>query len=271
MHVPVTPHEMPQKAPLPHAELTDVIKLSLWAGQLLLQYGADTARIEETIHRIGTALGCDWLDIIVLPDGIIATTVSGTEFRTKVRRVVRVGVNFSILDAVNQLSHRVVGGKADRFETRSELRRISDMGHTYHHWVVIGMVGLGCAALSRLIGGDFAVFIVTFFASAGGMLIRHTMHQRHMNMMVVVVTTAFMAQMLASIGLLWNWGNNPRLAMAASVLLLVPGVPLVNSAQDIFQGYFTTGIARALNGVLVTLGIALGVVFASSLLRLGGF
>ncbi|MDX2077339.1 MAG: threonine/serine exporter family protein [bacterium] len=271
MHVPLSPHEIIQKPPLPHEELTDVIKLAMWAGQLLLQYGADTARIEETIHRIGTALGCDWLDIIILPEGIIATTVSGTEFRTKVRRVVRMTVNFSVLDEINHLSYLIVQGKADRFVTREELRRISDLGHSYNRWVVVGMVGLGCSALSRLIGGDFVVFLVTFFASAGAMFIRQELHKRHMNMMIVVVTTSFVAQMLASVGVLLNWGNNPRLAMAASVLLLVPGVPLVNSAQDIFQGFFTTGISRAINGTLITLGIAVGVVFASSLLRLGGF
>ncbi len=271
MHVPVSPHEVIQKQPLPHDELTDVIKLAMWAGQLLLQYGADTARIEETIHRIGTALGCDWLDIIILPEGIIATTVSGVEFRTKVRRVVRVGVNFSVLDEINHLSHLIVQGKADRFVTRTELRRISNAIHPYNRWVVVGMVGLACAALSRLIGGDFAVFLVTFFASAGAMFIRQEMIKRHLNMMIVVVTTSFVAQMLASVGLLLNLGENPRLALAASVLLLVPGVPLVNSAQDIFQGFFTTGISRAINGVLITLGIAVGVVFASSLLRLGGY
>lgn len=271
MHIPLSPHEVIQKPALPHDELTDVIKLAMWAGQLLLQYGADTARIEETIHRIGTALGCDWMDIIILPEGIIATTVSGIEFRTKVRRVVRMGVNFTVLDEINQLSHQIVQGKADRLITRQELRRISDMGHPYNRWVVVLMVGLGCAALSRLIGGDLWVFIVTFFASSGAMFVRQEMHKRHFNMMIIVVTTSFTAQMLATIGLLLGLGENPYLALAASVLLLVPGVPLVNSAQDIFQGFFTTGISRAINGVLITLGIAVGVVFANSLLRLGGF
>jgi uncharacterized membrane protein YjjP (DUF1212 family) len=77
--------------------------------------------------------------------------------------------------------------------------------------------------------------------------------------------------MLASVGLLLHLGENPYLALAASVLLLVPGVQLINSAQDIFQGFFTTGISRAINGTFITLGIAVGVVFANGLLRLGGF
>ena len=47
--------------PLPREELRDVIDLALWSGQLLLQYGAEARRVEETVHRLGTALG--WLSI----------------------------------------------------------------------------------------------------------------------------------------------------------------------------------------------------------------
>jgi uncharacterized membrane protein YjjP (DUF1212 family) len=65
------------KPHLSYEELTDVIDLSLWAGQLLLQYGAETSRIEETVYHIGTGLGCDGIDIIVSPDGLLITLAAG--------------------------------------------------------------------------------------------------------------------------------------------------------------------------------------------------
>src|SRR5690606_40700086 len=77
------------KPQLSYEALRDIIDLSLWAGQLLLQHGADTQMVEETIHRLGTALGCNWLDILVSPNALVITAHSGIEFRTKVRRVVR--------------------------------------------------------------------------------------------------------------------------------------------------------------------------------------
>ena len=61
-----------QKPPLEREALRDVIDLSLWAGQMLLQHGAESARIEETVHHIGTGLGADWLDILGSPNMIAA-------------------------------------------------------------------------------------------------------------------------------------------------------------------------------------------------------
>ncbi len=43
------------KTPLDREALRDVIDLALWAGQLLLQHGAESEQIEQTIHRLGTA------------------------------------------------------------------------------------------------------------------------------------------------------------------------------------------------------------------------
>ena len=104
----------PPNTELNHETLTDIIDLALWAGQLLLQYGADSRRIEETTHRIGTSLGCNWLDVFVSYNTIIITTSSGSEFRTKVRRVPRIGVDMTIISAVNRLSRRVASEQLDR-------------------------------------------------------------------------------------------------------------------------------------------------------------
>ncbi len=250
--------EIQIKPPLPHAELTDIIDLALWAGQLLLQHGAESGRIEETVHRIGTALGADWLDILISPNVIIVTTTSGGEFRTKVRRVVRLGVNFAIVDRVNNLSHRVYAGELDRVQLRAELAACSQVAHLYHRWVVVGMVGLACAAFSRLFGADAAVFGVTFIAAAFAMFIRQELFMRHFNPFLVTVVTAFAAGMVASVATLWDIGAQPQLALAASVLLLVPGVPLINAAEDIIEGHMITGVARGFAGAIIALGIAIG-------------
>ncbi|MEA7931734.1 threonine/serine exporter family protein, partial [Salmonella enterica subsp. enterica serovar Montevideo] len=40
------------------------------------------------------------------------------------------------------------------------------------------------------------------------------------------------------------FSQTPTIAMAASVLLLVPGFPLINSVADMFKGHINTGLAR---------------------------
>ncbi len=262
--------QAPQKTPLIHQELTDVIDLALWAAQMLTQHGADNARIEETAHIIGTGLGCDWLDIVISPESIIITASSGGEFRTKARRVISVGVNFNVLDAINEISYRVRAGRMDRVTVREELTRISQMTPTYNRWLVVVMVGLACAALARLFGGDAPAMLVTLGAASVAMFVRQEITRRHFNMYLMVLVTALVAVLIASLASLLHLGATPSAALAASVLLVVPGVPLINAAEDLLNGYVLSGVARGVTGALVTLAIALSLALGIYLTGIDG-
>src|ERR1041385_2403291 len=148
-----TPDPISPKPPLDHETLRDVIDLALWAGQLLLQNGAESARVEETVYRVGTALGAHGMEILVSPNAIMVTTISDQEFRTKIRRVVTMGVNMQIVAEVRTLVHQVERGQLDRTDTRGALTQLSLLKPQYSRWTIIIMVGLGCAAFSRLFGG----------------------------------------------------------------------------------------------------------------------
>lgn len=77
---------------------------------MLLQYGASSERVEESVHRLGTGLGCDWLDVQVSLKAIMITASSGEEFRTKIRRLVRLRTNFQVVKALNDLGRRATEG-----------------------------------------------------------------------------------------------------------------------------------------------------------------
>lgn len=250
------------RPPLDRRTLRDVIDLSLWMGQLLLQYGATSERVEETVHRVGTALGCDWMDILVSPNVLLVTTTSGEEFRTKTRRVVNRGVNLAIIDAVNGLARRIADGDVDRALIRRELEQISHLPAIYGRWLVVVMVGLACAAFSRLFGGDWPVFGVTFVASALAMSVRQELNKRYFNQMIITAATAFVAGVVASSAVVFGWGAQPQTALAAAVLLLVPGVPLITSVDDLIKGHLVMGFARGVTGLLISLSIALGLLLA---------
>ncbi|MFH3733667.1 threonine/serine exporter family protein, partial [Acinetobacter baumannii] len=58
------------------------------------------------------------------------------------------------------------------------------------------------------------------------------------------------------------FASTPTIAMAASVLLLVPGFPLINAVADMFKGHINTGLARWAIASLLTLATCIGVVMA---------
>ncbi|HLU09529.1 MAG TPA: threonine/serine exporter family protein [Oceanobacillus sp.] len=258
------------KPPLDYETLRDVIDLALWAGQLLLQNGAESQQVEETVHRLGTGLGCDWMDILVSPNAIVITAISNGEFRTKVRRVVNIGVDMRILVEVSTLVSRVIDGELDRHQLRAELERVSTLKPCYNRWVVAVMVGIACASFSRLFGGDAVIFAVTFLAATVAMLLRQELHKQRLNPFLTVIITAFVGSCIASIVPLFNLSDQPQLSLISTVLLLIPGVPLINAVQDLLKGSMLTGIARGVTGAAISASIALGLLLAMSLLRVSG-
>lgn len=236
----------------------------------MLQFGAEAERVEQTILYLGAALGCNAMDVLVSPNVILVTTHSGEEFRTKVRRVATLGVNMTTVSGVNRMSRRVVNGELDRFGVRSELDRISKIPSHYNRWLVVLMVGLSCAAFSRLFGGDWPVFLVTLLASSAAMAVRQELNRRLVNPLLVVIVTAFVAGVLASSAAVFHLSAQPQSALAASVLLLVPGVHLINAAEDLIKGYLLVGISRGVLGLLISLCIALGLLLAMQLMGVSG-
>lgn len=255
--------EPPLKQQFSPEALRDIVDLALWTGQLLLQHGANASRTEETVHHLGTGLGCDWLDVLISPDAVVITTTSHEEFRTKARRVVRFGgVDMAVVAAVSELSYQVSAGELDRFETRARLEEIDKRPLNYPRPLLILLVGLACAAFSQLFGGDWPVFAATWLAASSGMGVRLWLRRRNFNFVPQVVITAFVAGLLASLATLLNWGSQPQIALVASVLLLVPGVPLVNAFHDLLSSHDITGLARGVHGGMISLGIAVGLSLA---------
>ena len=187
-----------RETPTSRDELRDVVELSLWTGQLLLQNGAETSRVEEAVHRLGTSLGCDWLDVWVSSTAIVITTSSAAEFRTKVRRVVRFGgVNMDLLADVLLLTKRVEKGELNRAEYRRRLQEAHNKPRQYGRWLVTFAVGIACGSFSLLFGGDAWTFAVTVLASGAAMLIRQEMAVAHYNHLLTVAVTAFVAGSIA--------------------------------------------------------------------------
>ncbi len=252
---------------LDRSELADVVDLALWAGALLMQSGAESERVEETVHHIGTALGANWLDILVSPNVLIITTSSADgEFRTKVRRVSGLAVRLDLVDAVNDLSRRIEREKLDRAQVRAELERIVKL-KPYNRWVVVFMVGAACAALSWLVGGDELVFVITFIAATVAGIVRQELHRLHFNPFLIVVATATVATLIAATAVLWEMTPKAQVAISSSVLLLIPGVHLINAAEDIIKGHLLTGLTRGFLGAVVSLAIAIGITLALGLLQ----
>ncbi len=92
-----------------------------------------------------------------------------------------------------------------------------------------------------------------------GFYLKQQMQAKKINHYVVFIVSAFVASLCASTALIFD--TTSEIAMATSVLYLVPGVPLINGVIDIVEGYVLTGFARLTEASLLIVSIAIGLSF----------
>jgi len=224
----------------------------------MLENGANTARAEEAIHKLGTALGADWMEVYVTPTGIIATAVSHEESRTRMQRSVKSAVQLSKVQRVLNLVQRVKLGDITYQDVRDELDSIDSMRPVYSTGLTVLAVGVACAAFCFLFGGSTREAGVVLGVAGLAQLLRHlllhtTSLGRFLTTTVVAAFASFAATAVSA------WAGCSQVTVAASLLLLVPGVPLVSSTADLFRGDTLAGIARAVNAFLIVLTGGAGV------------
>lgn len=118
------------------------------------------------------------------------------------------------------------------------------------------LVGFANASFCALFGGDWTARGIVFSATLIGFYLKQVMQKKHINHYIVFVVSAFVASLVASSALTLQ--TTAEIAIATSVLYLVPGVPLLNGVIDIVEGHVLTGCTRLIQALLLILCIAVG-------------
>ena len=243
---------------LSHEQQTELTRIAARAGQILQQHGAESRLVEQTTQRIGIALGAQGIELSVSPDAIVITSLFNGNCITTTRRCYDRGINMHMVCEVQRICVMTEKQLLDAAQVKQRLNRLQPF--KYNRWLVVLMIGLSCASFSHFFGGDLYVYITTFLAASSAMLLRQELAHRHHNPFVTFFSAAFLASSIASMGVILGFGEKPQVAMAASVLLLVPGFPLINAVSDMLKGHISTGIARWVFATLLTISVSIGIV-----------
>ncbi|GAB4193844.1 MAG: threonine/serine exporter family protein [Roseiflexaceae bacterium] len=245
----------------PHLDrdaLREVLVIAMRAGQLMLENGANTSRVEETIDRIGTALGAQGLEVFVTPTGIIVTGVAQGEHRTRIQRIVRTGIDLGRVAAVIDVSRRAEMRLLDREGVRIELERIAVQPREYGPLLTTIAVALACASSAALFGGGWREALAALIASGVAFFPRAWLIEHFPSRLFVI---SLIAALGSALGMLLAQLLNATLlapALLGSILFLVPGLLMVSSTADLFRGDTISGMARAASAALVLAAIGAG-------------
>ena len=243
----------------------DITRQVVHVAQLLLAYGAESELIEDISQRLGHALGLASVELSISSNSLVLTSLSSGRCITTTRRIRDHGINMAVVCELQRICILAEKGLYGPHEVRKRLAHIKPK--TYPPKLLIAMIGFSCGSFCHLFGGDLAAVILTCFASALGMFVRLAIAKRHFNLLVNFAVTAFVTSLAAQLGYRYELTETPQLAMAASVLMLVPGFPMINAISDMVKGHMSAGISRWGHATLLTVASVIGMTIA---MQLGG-
>lgn len=245
--------------------LNKLLKVSTFAGRILLENGAETYRVEETIIRICLAFGAQNADSFVIPTGIIVTITHNEEVSTLVKRITSRGIDLNKIDRINDLSRNIESSSMSIDDFNKALH-IIDKSNKYTICTTLIWSSIIAGSFALLFGGNILDFFAAFLIGAVIKITVLFCQRLNINSFFINCLCGAITTLLAIILIKMNLGKNLDMIIIGSIMLLVPGLTITNAIRDTIAGDFLSGIIKAAEAFLIAVSIASGTGAVLSLL-----
>lgn len=237
----------------------EVMDLALRCGVQLLARGAAAVDVESAVHAAATTLGLQQVEVDVTYNALwVSAVTDGQPVATS--RVVRQGTpDYQRLTLVHQLLTDIVNGDAHLDAAQQRLSAIESAPRAHGTWVRLLANSVLAASIAVSLGSGAAVAAVA--AVTALVIVRlgdHLAGPRVPAFFIAGVSGSVAVAVTAALTAL-EVQVRPSLVVAASIVVLLPGVALVGSVRDVLVGFPLTGVGRAVDGTVVVAGIVAGV------------
>lgn len=232
-----------------------IVQTATLAGRKLLESGAETYRVEDTVVRLLTAYDMDHPNCFSTLTGLMVSATKDGKSYAQVARIKSRSTNLDRIVQINDLSRSAKLLSIEDFEVM-----LSQIVHspTYTIFTNVLFAFLACFGFNLLFSG---AFMDSFFAGGIGLLIRYLtikLSQYDINSFFSITTLAALSTLLAlcfnELGLLTNY----NITIVAVIMLLVPGLAITNAIYDSLAGDLVSGITRAIEALIIAISIAIG-------------
>ena len=235
-----------------------VLSLALDLGKSMVQCGAEINRVEETVRRVCFAYGLSRTEVFSIISMVYATVIDKQgKTHTQMRRIYSYAPNFDRLEQLNALSRKICATVPDLDEASEELRSLFVKKKPFRPTVCLGYV-VAAMGFTVFFGGT----MLDAVASAPIALVIYLMNAyikaTGVNRLFFTALSSAVAGFLALLFVNFGFGQNANMIMIGDVMLLIPGLMLVNSVREMLCGDIMSGLLRLLESVIIAMAIACG-------------
>lgn len=245
-------------------EINEATNLALEVGRILLSSSATTNRVELMMRKVASCLGYDKTQAYVTPTGIFLTVSNGKIQHTSVQRIEGRRIDLGKITAISHLVSKMEDAfqdpespKISGAQLRAELYKI-DNATLWPAWLQIFSGGTTSGFFCLLFGGSWMEFVVAYMV---GVLVTASLRLLGMlklnNFMLHALGAALVVIFAKTIDI---WVPYIKLdnIIIGGIMLLAPGLSMVNAIRDTMSGDLVSGTARAVEAISIAVAIAAG-------------
>ncbi len=230
------------------------VRLICQAAQLVLESGGETYRVEETAMRMANGLGLDDVDIVAFPTSIFVS-VGGV---ARIRRITHRGTNTARLARINDVSRKVERGLLDADAAEAELRAIADDPGLGQRTLIVAY-GVSAASFTLVFGSNPPTLLLTLVIGMLVQAVQPLFSHMAMGSLFFNFSGGLLTAALAQLGALCLSGIHVNAAIVGGIMPMLTGLLMTTAVRDTMYGDLISGIARAVEALLLAGSTALGV------------
>ena len=241
-----------------------ILDLATDVGYELAMAGAETFRVEDSVHRILESYGLD-SDVFAIPNYLVVSIVTDTgKPITRMRRIGFHSNDLEMVERLNGLSRKICSRHPQPNEAAGWLKHVLDTARSYS----FASIMLGCFAGGAGFGMLFGCTLAdSLWAGVCGILIglvQKAMSHLKANPFFTTLASAFFMALAAYSMVNLGIAKHTDGVIIGALMILVPGLLFTNAMRDIIYGDTNSGINRIVQVLLVAVAIALGTATAWS-------
>lgn len=247
-------------------ETYEVMEVCLLAGKIMLQSGAETYRVEDTMMRIAQSLGIEETHSYVTPTGIIFSAEGTEPTKTRLIRILDRTTDLKKVTMVNSISRQISSGEIDITEAFQMLQEIdsSDMSFPFSARIAAAAIASSCFLI--MFQGGWGDFFPAMFAGGLGYVSAVYFHKLVPIKFFSEFIAAFIIGLAAYLFVKFGVGTELDKIIIGSVMPLVPGLLITNAVRDLMAGHLVSGLSKGAEALLTALAIGSGIAVVMSFL-----
>ena len=234
----------------------------LLAGRIMMESGAETYRVEDTMLRMARSQNLDDAQSYVTPTGIIFSLG-----RTQPTRVTSISTRITDLHKitlVNNVSRKLTSQIITLEQAYDELKNIESTNYFLPIIIQVLSASIASSCFLVLFYGAWANVPAAFLAGGTGLYIATLVQEKTNVKFFAEFLAALVVGIIAYVAVNIGYGTDLDQIIIGGVMPLVPGLLITNAVRDLMAGHFTSGIAKGAEAFLTAFAIGSGIALVLS-------